>query len=160
METKVRESGHYFGKIYAGLISKMSEFPNDDPSPNLRACIKPPNFGPNFVRAEMLARQHSLSSDILIALQELAVMQYSIDFQNVPGLKELLKQFQITPLELVRLFELIKVEKVYPCFSFSKATEVEGGISSNWDNLYSSIEEEIAKWFEKWYKKERGEENE
>ena len=145
----VNQTGTYFKERYTNLMSQSPKFPSDDPSPNFQACIEQPNF----VRAEMLARQHNLSSEILISLQELAILQFLVDYQNAPGLVKLTKQFNMTPAEYHRILGLIKQEKDYPCFSFSKATEQ--GINESWATQYVPIERKVealikprVRWFD------------
>jgi len=149
------QAGVYFKDLYANLKSKAPMLPSDDPSPNIQTCIDQPNF----VRAELLARKHKLSQDIVIACRELAVMQYVLDFKNFPGLKKIIKELKFTPMEFNRVFKLLKEEKYYPCFSFDKATEQE--FPTVWTQSSQLIEidtyamqyivDQIQGWADEWY---------
>jgi hypothetical protein len=155
------ELGYYFRDNVESLTKKKSEFPCDDPSPNLQQCLDFKNQNPyifqgltyhglNLVRAEMLAKQHNLSSEIIIQIQELAILQYLWDFWDSardteqPELREMLKLFKITPAELVRIIDLIKEEKEYPLFSYSRATE---GIPQELANKIKGT----LDWYSKFY---------
>jgi hypothetical protein len=152
VEIRYEQTGHYFRDIYTNLISRLAEFPDDDPSPNLRECIEKPNF----VRAEMLARQHNLPTETLIQIQELTVLQYLIDFGNDQGLARVMHIYQMTPMELDRIVDLIKQEEYYPCFSFSRSTEHEG-ISAHWNDPQKYYDQKIKgtkKWYHQFYEKQ------
>lgn len=135
--------GTYFRDIYANLVKQLPEFPNNDPSPNLQKCISEPNF----VRAEMLARQHNLPSDVITHLQEMAILQYVIDFKNGPGLRKLIAEFGLSPTEVGRIAGLIVQEKEYPCFSFSKNTEmaIDENWAPRWHTEYLPIIQQVVK---------------
>ena len=75
------EPEHYFRDIYNSLINRLNDFPSDDPSPNIQECLKKPNF----VRAEMLAKQHNLPSETIIQIQEMTVLQYLLKSTKVNG---------------------------------------------------------------------------
>jgi len=122
-----KESGTYFKDIYADLKRRLPEFPTDDPSPNLQECIGIKPDYVNFVRAEMLARQHNLSSEIITHLREMAILQYRRDYGNIHGLLTLIEEYGLTPSERSRIVQLIEQEEKYPCFSFSKETEMAMG---------------------------------
>ncbi len=124
------QSGTYFRDTYLTLVKQLPEFPAGDPSPNLQECIREEDERLNFVRAEMLARQFNLPSDTITRLREMAILQYVIDFKNGPALQKLIEDFSLSPAEVERIFELIKQEKEYPCFSFSRNTEM--AIKLNW----------------------------
>ncbi len=134
MVIQYKQEGHYFRDIRNNLMGKRKDFPADDPSPNLQECLDCnanetytfnglKQYGFNLVRAEMLAKQHNLSPEIIIQIQELAILQYIWDFNNDIGLRKLLENFKITPAELTRIMDLIKQEKEYPLFSYSHSTE-------------------------------------
>ena len=137
------QSGTYFRDIYANLVKQLPEFPTGDPSPNLQECISKVNF----VRAEMLAMQHNLSSDVITHLREMAILQFVIDYKNGPGLRKLTENFSLSPAEVGRIAGLIAQEKEYPCFSFSKNTEL--AINENWAQVwkeeYSPIIQQVVK---------------
>jgi hypothetical protein len=154
------ESGYYFRDIVENLTKQKSEFPTDDQSPNLQQCLDFQNqnpyvsqglkhYGLNLVRAEMLAKQHNLSEEIIIQIQELAILEYFWDFwddkrdSEQAGLKEMLKIFKITPAELARIINLIIKEKEYPLYSYSRATE---GISQKVDGIKGTLS-----WYNKFY---------
>lgn len=141
MKTQDNQVGHYFRDIYDGLISKLDEFPDNDPSPNLRECIR----SVNFVRAELLARQHNLSSDILINLQELTLLQYLVDFENIAGLDKATEQYKMTIAEVVRILNLIKTEEYYHFYSYTHNTEQES-ISASFDSHYRDKLETSKLW--------------
>jgi len=133
------EPGAYFRYIYADLLKRLPSFPATDPAPNLKDCISAPNqersnSGPNFVRAEMLARQHNLPSDVITHLREIAILQYVIDYKNFVGLEVLIREFGLSPDEVSRIIELIKTEKTYPCFSYTGATEL--AVGENWAEVW------------------------
>lgn len=128
------ESGTYFRDIYADLMKRLPDFPTSDPTPNLQECIgTKPNYV-NFVRAEMLARQHSLPLDVITHLREMAIFQFLIDYKNIAGLRKLIDEFDFNPAELSRVIGLIEKEKIYPCFSFAKNTEL--AINENWGEIW------------------------
>ena len=130
----VSEYGTYFRDIYADLMERLPEFPTSDPSPNLQECVGTrPNYV-NFVRAEMLARQHNLPPDIIAHLQEMAIIQHLIDYRTSIGFYKLMDEFNLNPTERSRIIRLIKKEKTYPCFSFSKNTEL--AINENWAGVW------------------------
>lgn len=140
-----KESGTYFKDIYTDLKRQLPEFPTDDPSPNLQECIGIKPDYVNFVRAEMLARQYNLSSEIITHLREMAILQYLVDYKNIAGLQALMQEFNLTPSERSRIVGLIEQEKEYPCFSFSKHTQL--AINENWRkewrNEYLPIVQEV-----------------
>jgi len=128
----VSESGTYFRDVLVDLKGRLSEFPDDDPSPNLRMCID----GSNYVRAEMLARQHNLSLDVVTHLRELAVFQYMVDFENTPGLLRLREDFGFSRDEALRILRLVLSEKKYPGFSYSRNTVM--AVDENWSQMWSA----------------------
>jgi len=130
------ESGTYFRDIYADIVKQLPQLPTDDPSPNLQECIRD-NYV-NFVRAERLAKQHNLAPDIIKHLQELAILQYLVDFDNREGLLALGSAFNLNKSERIRLIQLIMKESIYPCFSFNKHMEmaVDENWVSNWKQFY------------------------
>ena len=113
METKTNT---YFIDLYNRLVTTIESMPKDDPSPNLEQCLRPVRvdkhaaYPPykNFVRAEMLAQQHSLGHDIIIAIQELALAQYFQSHANPIGYQKLIQEFRVTPAEKVRIEKLIE----------------------------------------------------
>jgi len=137
------QSGTYFRDIYATLVKQLPEFPNDDPSPNLQECIS----NANFVRAEMLARQLNLPSNVITHLREMAILQYVIDYKNRPGLQKLIENFSLSPAEVRRTAGLIEQEKEYPCFSLSGNTEMAnaGNWAQVWNENYSPIIQQVVK---------------
>jgi len=153
------QSGTYFRDIYANLVKELPEFPSNDPSPNLQDCInekytyvdpqgnKSERYGLNFVRAEMLARQHKLPSDVVTHLREMAILQYVIDFKNAPGLQKVVSEFGLSATEIGRIAGLIAQEKEYPCFSFSKNTElaIDENWAPRWHTEYLPIIEQLVK---------------
>ena len=141
----VKQAGVYFQDLYANLKSKAPMLPSDDPSPNIQTCID----RPNFVRAELLARKHNLSSDIVIACQELAIMQYVVDFQNVLGLRIIIKEFKVTPMELNRIFALLQQETSYTCFSFTKATTWASG-GGSWQDIQTNTMQWVVEQIHGW----------
>jgi len=126
----VSEPGTYFRDVYADLLKRVPGFPASDPNPNLPECIS----AANFVRAEMLARQHKLPSDVITHLREMAVLQCIIDYRNFDGLKRLVEEFELAPAEVRRILGLIEAENTYPCFSFSKKTEL--AVDENWAGVW------------------------
>jgi hypothetical protein len=138
------ESGYYFRDIYDSLINRLNDFPSDDSSPNLQKCLKEPNF----VRAEMLARQHNLPSETIIQIQEMTVLQYLIDYKNIPGLAKVMDLYKMTPMELDRIVEIIKKEKYYPCHSTSRTTET--GIK--WTDVETQEIKDTKAWYNQFYK--------
>jgi hypothetical protein len=139
------KSGTYFKDIYADIVKQLPQFPTDDPSPNLQECIRD-NYV-NFVRAERLAKGHNLAPEIVKHLQELAILQYLVDFGNREGLLELGHEFNFSRDERVRLIQLIMKESVYPCFSFSRRTEMaaDNNWGSDWKELYVINAEDFMK---------------
>lgn len=117
-----KQTGTYFRDIYSNIVRQLPQFPIDDPNPNLQECIKPDYV--NFVRAEILAKKHNLSSDIIKHLQEMAVLQYLVDYNNLEGLLKLSSDYNLSRSERIRLVNLVAQESAYPCFSFSKTTEI------------------------------------
>lgn len=156
MMNEASESGAYFKCVYADLLERLPEFPASDPAPNLRECIP----AANFVRAEMLAKQHELPSEVITRLREMAVLQYVIDYRNFDGLDRLIEQFELTQSDITRILALIQEERAYPCFSFSKATEM--AANENWSGIWQKeyaqpMQERIGKpsvlsRFAKWVK--------
>lgn len=126
------QTGTYFKDIYNDLMSRLPEFPSNDPPPNLQESIKPGYV--NFVRAEMLARQHNLPSEVITHLREMAILQYVIDYKNGPGLERLIDDFTLSQTEIRRIVGLIEQEKVYPCFSFSKNIKL--AIDESWAQVW------------------------
>jgi hypothetical protein len=132
------QKGHYYKDIYDSLVNRLTEFPDNDPSPNLRQCLgesKQGQGGLNFVRAEMLAKQHGLADDVLSAIRELALMQYMWDFDNLSGFNTLIQDFNITQSDRTRIVLRILEEGSYPFFSFSKNTEQ--SIDESWASRYA-----------------------
>lgn len=132
------QKGHYYKDAYASLLNRLTEFPDTDPSPNLRQCLGEPKQGQdglNFVRAEMLAKQHMLADDVISAIRELALMQYMWDFDNLSGFNTLIQDFNITPSDRTRIVLRILKEGAYPFFSFSKNTEQ--SIDESWASRYA-----------------------
>ncbi len=124
------EPGTYFRDIYADLTNRLPGFPAEDATPNLQECIR----GANFVRAEMLATQHQLPSDLIAHLREMAMLQYIIDYRNFVGVEELIRMFELPRAEVSRIIGLIEEEKEYPCFSFSRHTLL--AIDENWTQVW------------------------
>jgi len=114
------ETNTYFKDIYDELVKRLPTFPEDDPSPNMQECIR--NDYVNFVRAEMLAKKHNLSSDVITHLQELALMQYFMDYDNFIGFEKLIHEYKITQNDRTRIVLLSLKETKYPCFHFSQHT--------------------------------------
>ena len=150
--------GYYFQNLVDELTKRKPEFPTDDPTPNLQQCLdfqctQPYKFnqqdyyGLNLVRAEMLAKQHNLSPDVIKHLQELAYLQYSYDFRNWEGMKNLVDRFETRTKDLKRIFHLIDEEKVYPMFSYRRETEM--SIDESWHETYDmfkrAVIQEVAK---------------
>jgi hypothetical protein len=136
------ESGTYFKSIYDDIVKRLPTFPSDDPSSNFRECIRP-NYV-NFVRAETLAENHNLPKDIIAHLQELALMQYMWDYNNLEGFEKLIQEYRISQKERIRIGLLILNEKEYPCFSFSRNTL--NNIDENWASNYGipfQVEREV-----------------
>jgi hypothetical protein len=73
---------------------------------------------------EMLARQHNLPLDLITHLREMAIIQFLIDYKNIAGLQKLIDAFDLDRAERSRIFGLIEKEKIYPCFSFTKNTQL------------------------------------
>jgi hypothetical protein len=124
--------GTYFKGIYDDLVKRLPTFPSDDPSPNLQECVKDDYV--NFVRAEMLAKSHNFPDDVITHLQELALMQYMWDYNNLSGFEKLIQEYHISQKERIRIGLLILNEKEYPCFSFSRNTL--NFIDENWASNY------------------------
>ena len=138
----VSETGTYFKGIYSDLVNRLPSFPSDDPSPNLQDCIKTDYV--NFVKAETLAESHNLPKDIITHLQELALMQYMWDYNNLSGFEKLIQEYHISQKERIRIGLLILNEKEYPCFSFKKNTL--NTIDENWASKYGipfQVEREV-----------------
>ena len=141
------ETGTYFKGIYNDLVNRLSSFPSDDPSPNIQDCLRGTyqqkfNGVPNglehgfvdFVRAGMLAKSHNLPEDVITHLQELALMQFMWDYNNLEGFEKLIQEYHISQEERKRIGLLILNEKQYPCFSFSAKTL--NNIDENWASNY------------------------
>ena len=139
------QTGTYFRDIYTDIVKQLPQFPTNDPSPNLQECIRDDYV--NFVRAEKLAKQHNLALDIIKHLQELAILQYLVDFDNREGLLALGNEFNFSQPERVRLIQLIMKESTYPCFSFSKRVgmAVDENWVSNWNKFYFPSAEDFMK---------------
>jgi len=95
----------------------------------------------------MLARQHNLSVEVVKHLQEMAVLQCLVDFNSREGLLKLGTEFKLSQSERIRLIKLISNESSYPCFSFSKHTEmaVNENWASDWKTLYLPTAEEFTR---------------
>jgi len=128
----VSETGTYFKGIYDDIVKRLPSFPNDDPSPNFQECIKTDYV--NFVRAETLAEAHNLPKETITHLQELALMQYMWDYNNLEGFENLIQAYNISQKERIRIGLLILNEKEYPCFSFNRNTL--NTIDENWAGSY------------------------
>jgi hypothetical protein len=136
------ETGTYFKVIYSDIVKRLPSFPIDDPSQNLQDCIKPDYV--NFVRAETLAETHSLPKDVITHLQELSLMQYMWDYNNLEGFEKLIQEYHISQKERIRIGLLILNEKEYPCFSFNRNTL--NTIDENWAGNYGipfQVEREV-----------------
>lgn len=114
------QTGTYFRDLYADIVKQLPQFPTNDPSPNLQECIRDDYV--NFVRAEMLAKKHNLPSDVVTHLQELALMQYFKDYDNLTGFEKLIQEYKITPNNRARIVLLSLKENNYPCFHFTQHT--------------------------------------
>lgn len=49
----------------------------------------------NYVRAVLLAQKHHCSTDSIRNLQELAIRQYASEYRNLPGLRNLIRDWEI-----------------------------------------------------------------
>lgn len=132
-------TGNHFKEIYADLISNLINLPTNDPSPNLQDCLKEhyfnnllkeERFGLDFVRAEYLALKHNCPTKIINGIREMAILQFLYDFHNFRALKLLIKQFNLTPIEINNIVQYVEFENEYPCLSFSKNTAM--AIDENW----------------------------
>lgn len=120
------ERGEYFRGIYADLLVWLPEFPTSDPTPNLPQCI----HSANFVRAEMLARQHRLPSDVITRLREMAVLQHIREYESTDDLERMMERFKLGENDIRRILVLAEEETTYPLSSFSKATAM--AVDENW----------------------------
>ncbi len=134
------QNGTYFKSLYDNLVKLSSTFPTDDPSPNLVDCLSN-DQRLNFRRAEVLARQHNLPTTVVQHLRELTILQFVIDYANKPGTNRIINEYEYSEKEIGRLAGLIAQEKYYPCFSFSKNTEM--AISENWGQIWHQNYEPI-----------------
>jgi len=101
----------------------------------------------NFVRAEMLAKQHGLSDSLITNLQEMAILQYVVDYKNGHGVMELVEKFGLSSRDIGRLARLIEQEMEYPCFSFSRETRMASGDkwAHDYEEKYAPILREAMK---------------
>jgi len=57
----------------------------------------------NFVRAVMLAQQHDYPRDKVRYLQELALKKYAFEYRNYPGLRKLMREYELSEADLKRI---------------------------------------------------------
>ena len=111
-------TGEYFKNTYEELLRLSSTFPPINTPPNIQECLS----SWNFYRAVALARQHNMPFEIISQLQECAIYQYLFDYKNPLGSQALIQEYGLTATDMDRIDRLIRDEKVYPFFSYDKAT--------------------------------------
>jgi len=90
----------------------------------------------------MLAKQHGLPADIVTPLQELAILQYFVDYKNTPSLLRIADEFGLSRAERLRLLGLISQEETYPLHSYSGHTAM--AVNENGVEMWRRVTKQLV----------------